>query len=149
MRRLWNGLVARMSTRRALETKRLVADCLAVLWSVWLAGYVLWLAVPSFADGRELQKGAEQLGIPSVIRVLYTLYAVCYLWFGGWMALDAYSRGFGDSDVFSIRRFLWLAGVLCLWPLVPLIYWLAVKRRAVAAELKPGSGMSQPIAAGA
>jgi len=50
------------------------------------------------------------------------------------MVLDAYRRRFGDSDVLSVRRLLWLLALCAGWLTAP-VYWLVVKRKDVDAEL--------------
>jgi len=151
LRAAWRALVKRMSAPRALEQRRFVADFLCPLWVIHFWGSASTLIAAAVTRNEEFARGVwamyNLVWTTTALRLAGALFWCIYLWFCVWMALDAYARRFGDSDGLSVGRLLWLAGIICMWPLVPVLYWFAVKRKAVVAELRRLTHSLPPAAA--
>ena len=136
LRRAGRFIAGTNGTRRKLLAQRWAADIIATCWSALV---VLLAAGELIPTAGALPKGVAALfnapagwnegAAATVVRVL--IFA--FIWFWAWMALDAYSRRFADSDVLSFRRLVWLLALCAGWLTAP-VYWFAVKRRSVLSQ---------------
>jgi hypothetical protein len=139
---------------QALQIKRWAGEGMGLLWSITIAATLAYVVYRVATRGDYAILAwfqawftlAEALGENVAAPVMFVI-EVAYLWFWGWLALDAYQRRFGDSEVFSIRRVAWLGAIVGLPGLAAPLYWFAVKRRAVLAQLRAYSEGSVPGAA--
>ena len=138
LRHAWRFLGGSSPTRRELLSRRWAGDLIALLWSTYLLLQAAAVWLPAAAGTRDLiVEWFRRLPTWQTALVLggVEAFGFAYVWFWGWMGLDAYRRRFGDSDVLSAQRLLWLLALCAGWLTAP-VYWLVVKRKDVNTELE-------------